>query len=116
MSGGGSLALQPYLDCVRATLTAAMCLQNFASQEVERHNKPEVEFRYVSDTRVCSVTHLQTKRRRFAEPNHYFSKPTRESTHRNFHQLFEDLCVPQEERRVGSNFDEENVALLLSKS
>lgn len=49
--GGGSLALQPYLDCVRATLTAAMCLQNFASQEVERHNKPEVEFRYV-DT-IC---------------------------------------------------------------
>lgn len=44
-SGSGSLALQPYLDCVRATLTAAMCLQNFASQEVERHNKPEIEAR-----------------------------------------------------------------------
>jgi len=36
-------ALGPYLDCIRATLTAAMCLENFASQEVERHNKPEVE-------------------------------------------------------------------------
>eukprot|EP01120_Amphizonella_sp_Union-15-10_P010588 TRINITY_DN426_c0_g1_i3.p1 TRINITY_DN426_c0_g1~~TRINITY_DN426_c0_g1_i3.p1 ORF type:complete len:177 (-),score=28.21 TRINITY_DN426_c0_g1_i3:181-711(-) len=36
-------ALGPYLDCIRVTLTAAMCLQNFASQEVERHNKPEVE-------------------------------------------------------------------------
>mmetsp|Transcript_22539 Transcript_22539/g.28783 ORF Transcript_22539/g.28783 Transcript_22539/m.28783 type:complete len:170 (-) Transcript_22539:88-597(-) len=35
--------LRPYLNCVRASLEAAMCLQNFASQEVERHNKPEVE-------------------------------------------------------------------------
>merc|ERR1712063_119193 len=35
--------LRPYLNCVRASLDAAMCLQNFASQEVERHNKPEVE-------------------------------------------------------------------------
>jgi len=32
------------LDVIRATLEAAMCLQNFASQEVERHNKPEVEW------------------------------------------------------------------------
>eukprot|EP00730_Choanoeca_flexa_P013123 TRINITY_DN4986_c0_g1_i1.p1 TRINITY_DN4986_c0_g1~~TRINITY_DN4986_c0_g1_i1.p1 ORF type:complete len:195 (+),score=51.16 TRINITY_DN4986_c0_g1_i1:43-585(+) len=38
-------ALQPYLDAVRATLTAAMCLENFSSQNVERHNKPEVEVR-----------------------------------------------------------------------
>merc|ERR1712137_1281224 len=35
--------LRPYLNCVRSSLEAAMCLQNFASQEVERHNKPEVE-------------------------------------------------------------------------
>ena len=34
---------QPYLQCVRSTLTAAMSIQNFACQEVERHNKPEVE-------------------------------------------------------------------------
>mmetsp|Transcript_20855 Transcript_20855/g.42314 ORF Transcript_20855/g.42314 Transcript_20855/m.42314 type:complete len:171 (+) Transcript_20855:133-645(+) len=34
---------QPYLACVRSTLTAALCLQNFGCQEVERHNKPEVE-------------------------------------------------------------------------
>jgi actin related protein 2/3 complex subunit 4 len=34
---------QPYLQCVRNTLTAAMCIQNFACQEVERHNKPEIE-------------------------------------------------------------------------
>jgi len=35
--------LKTYLDCVQSTLTAAICLQNFASQIVERHNKPEVE-------------------------------------------------------------------------
>ena len=34
---------KPYLACVRSTLTAAMCLQNFGCQEVERHNKPEIE-------------------------------------------------------------------------
>merc|ERR1711964_171056 len=35
--------LRPYLTAVKHTLTAAMCLQNFESQVVERHNKPEVE-------------------------------------------------------------------------
>ncbi|EGC40374.1 p20-arc [Dictyostelium purpureum] len=38
-----SLAQVPYLNCIRNTLTASMCLQNFGSQIVERHNKPEVE-------------------------------------------------------------------------
>lgn len=37
--------LKPYLNAVRATLTATMCLENFSSQIVERHNKPEVEVR-----------------------------------------------------------------------
>ena len=36
-------ALQPYLDCIKATLGAALCVENFASQIVERHNKPEIE-------------------------------------------------------------------------
>jgi len=40
-----SQALQPYLIAVRKTLDAALCLRNFASQVVERHNKPEVEAR-----------------------------------------------------------------------
>ncbi|ESO88884.1 hypothetical protein LOTGIDRAFT_204359 [Lottia gigantea] len=35
--------LKPYLNAVRNTVTAAMCVQNFDSQVVERHNKPEVE-------------------------------------------------------------------------
>ncbi|CAH1265318.1 ARPC4 [Branchiostoma lanceolatum] len=40
-----SATLRPYLNAVRSTLTAAMCLENFSSQVVERHNKPEVEVR-----------------------------------------------------------------------
>ncbi|ODM93883.1 Actin-related protein 2/3 complex subunit 4 [Orchesella cincta] len=35
--------LEPYLTTVRRTLEAAMCLQNFSCQLVERHNKPQVE-------------------------------------------------------------------------
>ena len=38
-------SLKPYLTAVRRTLTAAMCLENFSSQIVEKHNKPEVEVR-----------------------------------------------------------------------
>lgn len=40
-----SATLRPYLNAVRATLEAAMCMENFASQVVERHVKPEVEVR-----------------------------------------------------------------------
>ncbi|KAI6169467.1 hypothetical protein EDD17DRAFT_1518966 [Pisolithus thermaeus] len=40
-----SNSLRPYLSAVRSTLTAALTLQNFSSQVVERHNKPEVEAR-----------------------------------------------------------------------
>jgi actin related protein 2/3 complex subunit 4 len=35
--------LLPYLNAIRRSLQAALCLRNFASQEVERHNKPEIE-------------------------------------------------------------------------
>lgn len=38
-----SNTLRPYLAAIRSTLTASMCLEDFASQVVERHNKPEVE-------------------------------------------------------------------------
>jgi len=37
--------LRPYLNAVRATLEAALCLEGFTSQVVERHVKPEVEVR-----------------------------------------------------------------------
>jgi actin related protein 2/3 complex subunit 4 len=36
-------AQQPYFDCIKRTLHAALCLTSFPSQVVERHNKPEVE-------------------------------------------------------------------------
>jgi len=37
--------LRPYLNAVRSTLEAALCLEGFTSQVVERHVKPEVEVR-----------------------------------------------------------------------
>merc|ERR1712227_1170268 len=44
-TGGGPAdrALDSYLACIRSTLDAALCIRNFASEDVERHNKPEVE-------------------------------------------------------------------------
>uniref|UniRef100_A0A7S1KMZ3 Actin-related protein 2/3 complex subunit 4 n=1 Tax=Percolomonas cosmopolitus TaxID=63605 RepID=A0A7S1KMZ3_9EUKA len=38
-----STALGPYIETIRKSLTAALCIQNHASQIVERHNKPEIE-------------------------------------------------------------------------
>lgn len=38
-----SQSLKPYLTAVRASLTAAICLEDFSSQLVERHNRPEIE-------------------------------------------------------------------------
>ena len=40
-----SNTLRPYLNCIRATLDAALCLRDFPSQTVERHNRPEIEDR-----------------------------------------------------------------------
>ncbi|ELP86161.1 arp2/3 complex 20 kD subunit, putative [Entamoeba invadens IP1] len=34
---------QAYFETIRATLNSALCVINFASQLIERHNKPEVE-------------------------------------------------------------------------
>uniref|UniRef100_A0A804P632 Actin-related protein 2/3 complex subunit 4 n=2 Tax=Zea mays TaxID=4577 RepID=A0A804P632_MAIZE len=45
MSTHQANTLRLYLTCIRNTLEAAMCLQNFPCQEVERHNKPEVELK-----------------------------------------------------------------------
>ena len=49
-------ALKPYLSAVRSTLTAAMCLENFESQVVERHNKPEVEVRSSKELLLTPLT------------------------------------------------------------
>ena len=38
-----NFALKPYLDAIKATLHASLCIENFASRIVERHNKPEIE-------------------------------------------------------------------------
>ena len=35
--------LRPYLNSIKETLSGALCIRNFPSQNVERHNKPEVE-------------------------------------------------------------------------
>ncbi|KAH3678480.1 hypothetical protein WICMUC_001497 [Wickerhamomyces mucosus] len=40
-----SQSLRPYLATVRASLQASLCLEDFSSQLVERHNRPEVEAR-----------------------------------------------------------------------
>ncbi|KAG2374926.1 hypothetical protein C9374_010300 [Naegleria lovaniensis] len=38
-----SLSYAPYHECIRKTLQAALCLENFQSQIAERHNHPEIE-------------------------------------------------------------------------
>lgn len=38
-----SQTLRPYLNAVRSSLNAALCLDTFGSELVERHNYPEVE-------------------------------------------------------------------------
>ena len=53
--------LAPYLKAVRTTLTAALCLQNFGSQVVERHNKPEVEARQNKELLLFPVTISRNK-------------------------------------------------------
>ncbi|KAJ1569397.1 Actin- protein 2/3 complex subunit 4 [Cladochytrium tenue] len=50
-----SNTLRPYLAAVRSTVTAAMCLENFGSQVVERHNKPEVEARQTNEVLLAPV-------------------------------------------------------------
>ena len=44
--------LQAYLSAIRHSLQAALCLRNFASQDVERHNKPELETQTKSSSEV----------------------------------------------------------------
>ena len=51
-----SASLRPYLEAVRNTLDAAICLKNFASQKVERHNKPEIEVKESPELLLNTVT------------------------------------------------------------
>ena len=54
-------AHKPYLDCVSSTLTASLCLRNFPSQLVERHNKPEVEIRGSKELQLNPITICRTE-------------------------------------------------------
>ncbi|KYQ99933.1 actin related protein 2/3 complex [Tieghemostelium lacteum] len=56
-----SLAQVPYLTCIKNTLNAALCVQNFGSQIVERHNKPEVEIKTSKELVLTPVTICRTK-------------------------------------------------------
>lgn len=51
-----SQSLRPYLQAVRSSLTAALCLSNFASQTAERHNVPEVEARTSPEVLLSPLT------------------------------------------------------------
>mmetsp|Transcript_18128 Transcript_18128/g.14669 ORF Transcript_18128/g.14669 Transcript_18128/m.14669 type:complete len:121 (-) Transcript_18128:131-493(-) len=53
--------LKPYLDCISHTLEASMCLRNFPSQVVERHNKPEVEMRESKELCLNSLKICRTE-------------------------------------------------------
>ncbi|KAH8483991.1 hypothetical protein H0E87_028421 [Populus deltoides] len=48
-------SLRLYLTCIRNTLEASLCLQNFPCQEVERHNKPEVEMKTSPELLLNSI-------------------------------------------------------------
>jgi len=62
--------LKPYLACVRTTLNAGLCLRNFPSQTVERHNKPEVEVRGSKELLLNPLTICRTdKERCLIEPS-----------------------------------------------
>lgn len=59
-----SATLRPYLSAVRKTLEAAMCIVDFNSQLVERHNKPEVEVRGNKELLLNPVTISRNEKER----------------------------------------------------
>jgi len=59
-----SATLKPYLAAVRRTLEAAICLVNFDSQVVERHNKPEIETRTSKELLLNPVVISRNERER----------------------------------------------------
>ncbi|CAJ0578481.1 unnamed protein product, partial [Mesorhabditis spiculigera] len=59
-----SSTLTPYLDAVRATLQAAFCLEQFSSNRIERHDKPEIEVRTAQETILTPVTIARNKQER----------------------------------------------------
>lgn len=57
-----SATLKPYLTAVRHTLSAALCVENFDSQIVERHNKPEVEIKSSKELLLVPVVISRNER------------------------------------------------------
>lgn len=53
-----SQSLRPYLTAVRYSLEAALTLANFSSQEVERHNRPEIEVPIQSAELLLQPMHI----------------------------------------------------------
>ena len=49
-------AHQPFYDCVKRTLHAALCLSSFPSPVVERHNKPEIEMQTSPEVILNPIT------------------------------------------------------------
>ena len=96
--GGGSTAKNAYLQCLRATLNAAICLSNFGCQEIERNNKPEVEMGalFLSSplffgvkARLCSISFtrpFRTLARGSDEPHRRVKERERVRAGRGLHQ------------------------------
>ena len=62
--------LKPYLDCIQTTLRATLVLQNFPSESVERHNKPEVEYSSSKISTMKPILICRTDRERcYIEPS-----------------------------------------------
>lgn len=59
-----SATLRPYLSAVRRTLEAAICLVDFNSQVVERHNKPEIEVKSSKELILNSVVISRNEKER----------------------------------------------------
>merc|ERR1711976_50207 len=56
--------LKQYLDCVRTSLTASLCLCNFSSQIVERHNKPQIEVQEGKELVLNTIVVARNKQER----------------------------------------------------
>ncbi|KNB43443.1 actin-like protein [Blastocystis sp. subtype 4] len=62
--------LKPYLDCIQTTLRSTLILQNFPSESVERHNKPEIEIQSSKISVMKPILICRTEKERcFIEPS-----------------------------------------------
>ncbi|GIL77895.1 hypothetical protein Vretifemale_7358, partial [Volvox reticuliferus] len=59
-----ALSLKPYTNSIRAELNKAFCIQSFPCQNVERHNKPEIEVRDNPELLLPPVTIARSEKER----------------------------------------------------